>query len=91
MVASIGLLPVSAATTLQLGNSEGTAGSIIEVPLRIDTSDVVSAAQIDLIIDPGTATIASVSSSDAGANHFVDSELLDNGNTRVVVYSFGMG
>ena len=79
---------VSAVTTLQLGDSTGEAGSSVEVPLQFTTSDVVSAVEIDLYSDPDVATIATVSGSDAGSNHIVDSEALDEeGKTRVIVYS----
>lgn len=81
---------MSAVTTLQLGDSTGSAGAVVNVPLQLRTSDVVSGAQIDLYTDPNIATIASVSGSDAGATHIVDSEpMSEEGKTRVVVYSTG--
>lgn len=58
-------------TSLQLGDSTGSAGGVVNVPLLLSTSDVVSGAQIDLYTDPNVAVIASVSGSDAGANHIV--------------------
>lgn len=79
---------LSAATTLQLGDSTGAAGSTVSVPLRLNTTDVVSAAQIEVFTDPDVAAIATISGSAAGANHIVDSETIDEeGRTRVVVYS----
>jgi hypothetical protein len=82
------VFPAFAGTTLQLGDSTGSAGNTIQVPLQLFTSDVVSAAQIDLVTDPDVALIASVSGSGAGATHIVDSEPMDEeGKTRVVVYS----
>lgn len=89
-LALIGLANLNASTSIQMGDSTGTAGSSIVVPLQLFTSDVVSAAQIDLFADPDIAEIASVSGSDAGLNHIVDSEALsEEGMTRVVVYSTG--
>jgi len=46
------VFPAFAGTTLQLGDSTGSAGNTIQVPLQLFTSDVVSAAQIDLFADP---------------------------------------
>lgn len=85
--ASLGTLPTTARTSLQLGNSTGNAGESITVPLHLFTSDVVSAAQVDLATNPNIAAIAKVTAAEAGAHHIVDSELLEAGKTRVVIYS----
>lgn len=87
-VTVLAALNLAAGTQLQLGDSTGKAGTTFTVSLQLITSDVVSGAQIDLAVDPAVATVASVSGSDAGANHIVDSEPVDEtGRTRVVVYS----
>lgn len=76
-----------AATSLQLGDSTGTNGSTISVPLRLYTSEDVRGAQFDLYLDPAIATLAGVTGSAAGPTHTVDFQSLGSGVTRVVVFS----
>ncbi len=74
-------------TSIQLGDSTGASGSTIEVPLKLFTSEEVSAAQIDLFLDPAVAQIESLSGASSNAGHTIDSEELGVGRVRVVVYS----
>jgi len=83
-VAGWGLL---AETSLQLGDSTGTSGSTVNVPLRLFTEERVSGAQIDLFLDPAIATLVDVTGSAAGPSHVVDFESLGAGLTRVIVFS----
>ena len=74
-------------TSIQLGDSTGTAGNTIDVPLNLFTGDAVSGAQIDLYADPSIAEIATITGSLAGTGHIVDSEDFGDGRVRVVVFS----
>lgn len=74
-------------TSVQLSDSSGTSGTTVEVSLSLFTNEAVSAAQIDLYLDPAVAQIESILGTAVNSGHTIDSEELGVGRVRVVVYS----
>src|SRR6266550_4629712 len=79
--------PVNADTTLSVGNTSGFPGSTVSIPVILQNSAGVVAAQFDLVYPASDLAAGAATAGGALAGHVVRSSKPALSSRRVVIYS----
>ncbi len=76
----------TAATSLSVGNASGTPSAVVQVPVLLESTGDVTAAQFDLSFDQQILTYRQTSAGDLTSAFSIASNMIDN-KLRVIIYS----
>jgi len=76
----------AAATSLSVGNVSGAPGAVVQVPVLLESTGDVTAAQFDLSFDQQMLTYRQTSAGDLTSAYSVSSNMIGN-KLRVIIYS----
>jgi len=72
-------------TGVAIGDSSGSNGATVDMPLNLTSVNDVVALQFDVRYDSAAATLGSIGGGSALASHTVDSDAIDSNTTRVII------
>lgn len=83
---TVGAAIAATLPSLTVGHAGGTAGTVVQAPVIIDSTGEVIAAQFDLAFDQQLLTYRQTSAGDLTSDFSVNANMVNN-NLRVIIYS----